>query len=98
MPEYFDMIDEPIDLNIISNRIKDNNYYRNKEMLYRDLCLMISNCKLFNADDTEYHITAVKLQHEIYDLFPDVYTYMQHNAKVIDIVNQEKMQKIEETV
>lgn len=69
---------------MIAARLKDGNYYRNKEMLYRDLMLMVDNCKLFNQEDSEYHLTAIKLQNEICELFPDVCAYMLHNDKAIE--------------
>ena len=39
---YYQVIKNHIDLGIITNRLKSNNYYRTKEMMIADLLLMVS--------------------------------------------------------
>eukprot|EP00977_Amphora_coffeiformis_P024681 scaffold16630_cov177-Amphora_coffeaeformis.AAC.14 len=45
--DYLDVIKEPIDLSTIEKRIRQEGYYRSKQMLFADLMLMVNNCKLF---------------------------------------------------
>lgn len=53
VPDYLDVIKEPIDLSTIDKRIRQENYYRSKEMLFADLMLMVNNCE-YNIYRTEY--------------------------------------------
>jgi len=46
--DYLDVIKEPIDLSTIEKRIRQEGYYRSKQMLFADLMLMVNNCKLSN--------------------------------------------------
>lgn len=69
-PDYYHTIKNPVDLLTISNRIRDGDYYRSKEMLGADLRRMVSNCKRYNPDDTsEYHVAAVQLEKLISEVF-----------------------------
>ena len=61
-PDYYDVIRHPIDLKTIANRIRQDNHYKTKQMLYVDLMLMINNCKLYNDDGSTYIQCAVQLE------------------------------------
>lgn len=43
------------DLSLIEKRIKEGDYYRNREMLQADLLRMCRNCKTYNQPATEYY-------------------------------------------
>ena len=76
-PDYFEVIRHPIDLKTIANRIRQDNHYKNKQMLYVDLMLMINNCKLYNDDGSTYIQCAVQLEKYIQTvLFHDTITTM----------------------
>jgi histone acetyltransferase len=62
VPDYLDVIKEPIDLSTIEKRIRQDNHYRSKRMLFADLMLMVHNCKLYNDDASTYTQCAVKLE------------------------------------
>lgn len=79
-PEYYELIKDPVDLRMINDRLREGDYYRSREMMYQDLDRMTANCQLFNAPDSEYHITSVQLRAEINDLFPDVVALLQARA------------------
>lgn len=49
--QYYALIKDPIDLNVISQRLRANNYYRCREMLLTDLLLMVSNLKSFYSSN-----------------------------------------------
>ena len=44
VPDYLDVIKEPIDLSTIEKRIRMDNYYRNKETFFADLSLVRRYC------------------------------------------------------
>merc|ERR1712142_68312 len=48
-PDYYDIISEPIDMNMIEQRIKTNQY-KSEEELLADCKLMFSNCRLYNEE------------------------------------------------
>jgi len=48
-PDYYDIITEPIDMNMIEQRIKTNQY-KGEEELLADCKLMFSNCRLYNEE------------------------------------------------
>jgi histone acetyltransferase len=70
-PDYFDVVHNPIDLKTITQRIKQDNHYKNKHMLYVDLLLMVNNCKLYNEDGSIYIQCAVGLEKYLATLFHD---------------------------
>jgi len=67
--DYLDVIKEPIDLSTIEKRIKKGDYYKEKQMLYRDLMLMVNNCKLYNDENSGYYECAVSLEKFLKGLF-----------------------------
>jgi histone acetyltransferase len=69
VPDYLEVIKEPIDLSTIEKRIRQENYYRSKQMLFSDLMLMVNNCKLYNDDESTYVQCAVSLENYVGTLF-----------------------------
>ena len=69
VPDYLDVIKEPIDLSTIDKRIRQENYYRSKQMLFADLMLMVNNCKLYNDEASTYVQCAVSLENFVGTLF-----------------------------
>jgi len=60
--DYLDVIQDPIDLSLITKRVKSGDYYLSKIMLRADLDRMCDNCLLYNAPDTNYYKAAVDLK------------------------------------
>ena len=60
--DYSDIIKDPIDLSLISKRVKSGDYYTSKQMLRADLDRMCTNCLTYNAPDTNYYKAALDLQ------------------------------------
>jgi histone acetyltransferase len=75
-PDYFDVITNPIDLKTMCNRIRQDNHYKNKQMLYVDLMLMVNNCKLYNDDGSTYTQCAIQLEKYVNTLFHDTVVAM----------------------
>ena len=61
VPDYFDVIKEPVDLKMLAARIKDK-YYSSKEAFVRDLYLMCENCLKYNDETTVFYQNALELQ------------------------------------
>jgi len=51
IPDYFDIVKEPIDMGTIKQRLNHNYYFTMKEFV-RDIELCFDNCILFNGEDS----------------------------------------------
>jgi histone acetyltransferase len=71
VPDYLEVIKEPIDLQTMSKRIRQDNYYKSKQMLFADLMLMVNNCKLYNDEGSMYTQCAVSLENFVKNLMQD---------------------------
>lgn len=69
--DYLDVIKEPIDLSTITARVKQDNHYKSKQMMYADLMLMVNNCKLYNEPKSTYTQCAYSLERFMAPLFQD---------------------------
>ncbi|KAL5013533.1 hypothetical protein ScPMuIL_007803 [Solemya velum] len=56
-PDYFDVILNPVDLNLIENKIK-NEKYSTEHALVSDLMLMFNNAKHYNEEHSQIHKDA----------------------------------------
>jgi len=72
VPDYLTVVKEPIDLSTIEKRIRKGDYYKSKPMLFRDLMLMVNNCKLYNDPESTYYECATSLEKFIRGIFPDM--------------------------
>jgi len=64
VPDYYEVIKDPIDLTLVEKRIKARNYYITKEIFLADLKRMCDNCRIYNREDTEYYKCANDIQNE----------------------------------
>jgi len=62
VPDYYDIIKEPIDLQTMEVKLKSKNHYRNPEMFITDFLKMFENCKHYNQPETVYYRCAVTLE------------------------------------
>eukprot|EP01027_Heterolobosea_sp_BB2_P010303 GEZU01015136.1.p1 GENE.GEZU01015136.1~~GEZU01015136.1.p1 ORF type:complete len:694 (-),score=154.12 GEZU01015136.1:260-2341(-) len=62
VPDYYDIIKDPIDLGTISKRLSTGMFYRTKEMFAADMRRVFDNCRLYNREDTEYYHCANSLE------------------------------------
>lgn len=74
VPDYLEVIKEPIDLSTIEKRIRQDNHYKSKRMLYADLKLMVENCKLYNDEASTYVQCACNVEKFMGTLFDLVTT------------------------
>ena len=61
LPDYYVTIKDPISLNIIRKKIKNNEYGTNTQLLVDNLMLMFDNCKAYNRPDSRLYKDACKL-------------------------------------
>jgi len=61
VPDYYDHVKYPMDLKTMTDRLKSN-YYCNKRLFVADMKRMFSNCRAYNAPDTEYYNCANSLE------------------------------------
>ena len=60
-PDYYDIISEPMDMNMIDHKIKSNQYKHEDEMI-SDCKLMFSNCRLYNEEGSGIYEDANVLE------------------------------------
>ena len=59
----------PIDLNVVRERLHDKDYYRNKEMMMADLLRMIANWKQTHPQGTNAYDVGDAMEKQILELF-----------------------------
>ncbi|KAL2321001.1 hypothetical protein Fmac_029970 [Flemingia macrophylla] len=60
VPDYYDIIKDPIDLKTMSKRVESEQYYVTFEMFVADVRRMISNARTYNSPDTIYYKCATR--------------------------------------
>ena len=60
-PDYYDIIDEPMDMKTINEKIMTSQYKSDDDML-ADCKLMFSNCRMYNEEGSEIYETANTLE------------------------------------
>ncbi|KAG2492613.1 hypothetical protein HYH03_009029 [Edaphochlamys debaryana] len=64
-PDYYDIIKDPIALDVIEQRLASRCFYATLEILNADLRRVCDNCRFYNAPDTVYYKLANKLESHI---------------------------------
>eukprot|EP00736_Rhodelphis_marinus_P009427 Rmarinus@m.22081 len=64
VPDYFDVIKDPIDLKTLEERLDKGPpfFYKSKEIFVADIRRMVNNCRLYNSSDTVYYQCAGELE------------------------------------
>jgi len=62
VPDYYDVIRDPIYMELIKERVEGGEYYATLEMFAADFRLMFNNCRLYNAPDTVFYKCATRLE------------------------------------
>ena len=70
-PDYLDVVENPLDLRQIQQRLKMGDFYRTKEQMMSDLLEIVANCKKYNKEGTELYEAAENLQCQVQELFKD---------------------------
>lgn len=64
VPDYFDIVKEPMDFETVSNKVDAHQYASVADLRY-DVNLICTNAMLYNAKDTPFHRAAVRLQQRV---------------------------------
>ena len=62
VPDYYEVVKDPTDIESVSERLESENYYVTLEMFAADFKRMFENCRLYNAADTIYYKCANRLE------------------------------------
>ena len=62
VPDYPEVVRDPVDLSLIGRRIVQGDYYATVQMFVADVKRMVANCKLYNGPVTIYSKAAVRLE------------------------------------
>ncbi|WVZ58996.1 hypothetical protein U9M48_009206 [Paspalum notatum var. saurae] len=62
VPDYYDIIKDPIDLRTMSRRVESEQYYVTLEMFVADMKRMFNNARTYNSPDTIYYKCATRLE------------------------------------
>lgn len=62
VPDYYDVIKDPVDLKTLSKRLESGQYYVTLEMFVADAKRMFSNAHTYNSPETIYHKCATRLE------------------------------------
>jgi len=62
VPDYYDVVKDPISMEVINARVDSGEYYATLEMFAADHRLMFNNCRLYNAPDTVFFKCATRLE------------------------------------
>lgn len=62
VPDYYDIIKDPIDLKTISKRLESDVYYLTLDMFAADMKRMFANARIYNSPDTIYFKCTNRLE------------------------------------
>ena len=62
VPDYYQVIKDPVDLSLIARRICSYEYYIKLEIFVADFKTMFTNCRTYNSPDTIYYKCANRLE------------------------------------
>ncbi|KAG6420813.1 hypothetical protein SASPL_117352 [Salvia splendens] len=80
LPDYFDMIDHPMDFATVRNNLR-NGLYATFKQFESDVFLICSNAMQYNAPDTIYHKQARTIQELAKRKFDKIRLTFEHNDK-----------------
>ncbi|KAI4341758.1 hypothetical protein MLD38_026443 [Melastoma candidum] len=62
VPDYYDIIKDPMDLKTMSKRVESEQYYVTLEMFIADVKRMFHNARTYNSPETIYYKCATRLE------------------------------------
>lgn len=67
VPDYLDVVTNPIDMSLMSKKLKSH-MYKSLKKFSDDVELMCSNCMLYNGPDTQYYKCAENIRNALSEL------------------------------
>ncbi|GFR48401.1 hypothetical protein Agub_g10295 [Astrephomene gubernaculifera] len=64
-PDYYDVIKDPISLDVMEERLASASFYITLDIFTADLRRLFENCRFYNAPDTIYYKLANKLESQV---------------------------------
>jgi histone acetyltransferase len=74
VPDYYEVIKEPMDLSIMEQRLEADSYATMEDFLY-DARLIFNNCRSYNNESTTYYKNATKLEKFLYSKIKEIPEY-----------------------
>ncbi|RYO97407.1 hypothetical protein DL763_002756 [Monosporascus cannonballus] len=71
VPDYYNVIESPMDLSTMEERLEQDFYSASKELV-DDLKLIFCNCRKYNDATTVYHKCAVRLEKYMWSLIKEI--------------------------
>ena len=62
VPDYRDVVKDPVDLSLIQKRLDSKCYYITEHIFFADIRRMLENCKLYNNASTLYYQHAESVE------------------------------------
>ena len=62
VPDYYDIIHDPVDLSLIEKRLNLGDYYMTLDIFVADFRRMFDNCRNYNKSETPYYKCSDRLQ------------------------------------
>ncbi|KLU83200.1 histone acetyltransferase GCN5 [Magnaporthiopsis poae ATCC 64411] len=72
VPDYYNVIAQPMDLSTIEERLERNEVYPTPKELVADIKLVVNNCRQYNDTTTVYHKCANKLEKYMLSLIKEL--------------------------
>ncbi|GMH37399.1 hypothetical protein BSKO_05272 [Bryopsis sp. KO-2023] len=69
VPDYYDLVKNPVDLSLMQSRLDSRQYYLTLDILKADFQKMFNNCRYYNATDTIYYKLANRLEGFVEEYF-----------------------------
>jgi histone acetyltransferase len=62
VPDYYEVIKDPIDLSAVAKRLESRNYYITKNIFIADVKRMCQNCFTYNPEGSPYYALGKKME------------------------------------
>jgi len=72
VPDYYNVIKNPMDLQTIEHRLENEIYYITENIFVADIRRMCENCKLYNRPETIFYACAVSIESLTTHLFKGI--------------------------
>ncbi|KAL3517632.1 hypothetical protein ACH5RR_020221 [Cinchona calisaya] len=69
VPDYYDIIKDPMDLKTMSKRVESETYYLTLDMFIADVKRMFLNARTYNSPETIYYKCATRLEAHVMNKF-----------------------------
>ena len=72
IPDYFDIVKQPMDLGTVKQRLQSN-YYTSMQQFLNEVQLIFDNCILYNGESSQVSIMCKNVRDEYYKLYENLF-------------------------